>query len=216
MPETCQLCVPFGARVNALSKLDKTNHESGCLVLIVGPSGSGKDTLINWLKGRIGENQRFLFVKRTVTRTADAGSEDHDTLSAAEFETAKQAGEFAVTWQAHELSYGIPSEVRTHVAAGGIAIANGSRRALKEIEAAFDRIVVIQLTVTRTVLAKRLSERGRETADQIEKRLDQSSLLLSTSSPLFKVDNSTDIEAAGNAVLELILNNNNTPRSQAS
>ena len=41
-----------------------------------GPSGSGKDTLINGAKGLVSE-EKFTFITREITRPTDAGGEDH-------------------------------------------------------------------------------------------------------------------------------------------
>lgn len=176
----------------------------GCFIAVVGPSGSGKDTLIEWLKPRLAGQPGVMFVRRTVTRDADGSTEDHATLDREAFATEEEAGRFAVCWEAHGLRYGIPAAALHHVENGGIAIANGSRRALGEIERVFGDLLVVRLTVDRHVLAERLAGRGRETAAEIERRLARSDEPLPDCAHVVEIDNSGRIETAGQAFLALL------------
>lgn len=176
----------------------------GCFVAIVGPSGAGKDTLLNWLKPRLEADPRLMFVRRAVTRDADGATEDHDSLDRDTFAAQEAAGSFAVCWDAHGLRYGIPAAALHHVESGGIAIANGSRRALGEIERVFGDLLVVSLTVDRHVLAERLAKRGRETADEIKKRLARSAEKLPDCGRIVEIDNSGPVEQAGVAFLDLL------------
>jgi phosphonate metabolism protein PhnN/1,5-bisphosphokinase (PRPP-forming) len=174
---------------------------AGRLVAIVGASGSGKDSLIGWLKSRLADRPEVMFVRRTVTRAANAAFEDHDTLAADDFARAEKEGSFAVVWQAHGLKYGLPVEALRHVQSGGIAICNGSRNALVEIGRVFGKLQIFELRVDPAILAARLRARGRETDAEIENRIARGSMC---SPPLFNpviVDNSTTIDIAGEATL---------------
>ncbi len=197
----------------ALSSFASQSIDTGAgrLVLIVGPSGSGKDTLISWLQQRLRSNPEVLFVKRTVTRKADATSEDHDSLSEQDFFEAEDRSVFSVTWSAHGLRYGLPASSLRHVNCGGIAIANGSRRALAEISAVYPNVVVVNLTVQPQVLRQRLLDRGRETPERIEQRLNDAGLPLITSLPVFELDNSGPIESAGEKLVEMLLQDRAAP-----
>ena len=96
----------------------------GCFVAVVGPSGAGKDTLINFARERLAGDARFVFARRVVTRPADAGSEVHDSFGAAEFDAALAAGAFGLNWSAHGLRYGLPIGLDDDIAAGRTVIAN--------------------------------------------------------------------------------------------
>ena len=119
---------------------------------------------------------------------------------------AEASGDFAVTWQAHGLHYAIPADVLKHIASGGIAIANGSRRALKDIAAAFPDLVVINIVVERETLRKRLLARGRECEADIRKRLDHASLPLEAGIKAIDIDNSGPVHVAVERLLGILSN----------
>lgn len=175
----------------------------GGLVLIVGPSGAGKDTLIAWLKENLAETN-VLFARRIVTRAPDDAFEGHTAVPEEDFHTLRQAGAFAVSWQAHGLHYAIPKAVRDHVDQGGIAVANGSRRVLDAFADAFAVMRVVNLTVDRAVLARRLAARGREGETDIAERLVPVAMAPNARVLCIDVDNSGPIERAGRAVMRLI------------
>lgn len=178
-----------------------TGEPSGMLFAIVGPSGAGKDTLINWLRERLSDRPEIMFVRRVITRAPDGSTEDHGTLGEAEFMSAHEAGRFAVVWQAHGLSYGIPKTALDHVSSGGIAICNGSRGALAEIEQAFGPVRVIEITVSPEVLAERLRARGREHESEISQRLARDTPPIPERFAAISIDNSGPVETAGHAIL---------------
>lgn len=176
----------------------------GRLIVIAGPSGSGKDTLIAWLRDHIGEAAGVLFVRRVITRPADAGGEDHEAVTPARFAAMERAGAFCVTWQAHGLSYGIPAATLDHVRNGGLAVVNGSRQALPAIRAAFADTLVILLTVDPAELRRRLGGRGRESEDEIRERMERARLDFARTGAIVEIDNSGHIGEAGRQVLALL------------
>ncbi|MCX7384785.1 MAG: phosphonate metabolism protein/1,5-bisphosphokinase (PRPP-forming) PhnN [Alphaproteobacteria bacterium] len=140
------------------------------LVLVVGPSGAGKDTLMAAARARLEGDARFRFVRRDITRAPDAGGEDHTAVSPAEFAARRAAGAYALSWEAHGLCYGIPADIVGHIASGGVAIANVSRGVLLEAAARFPTLV-LEITAPIAVLARRLAARGRESETDIAARL---------------------------------------------
>src|SRR5690606_8671503 len=104
-----------------------SEKKPGILVLVVGPSGAGKDTLIDGARQALEGDSRFSFARRLVTRPADIEVEDHVSLDRAEFARAARAGRFALTWQAHGLDYALSIGVDTDLALGRVVIANISR-----------------------------------------------------------------------------------------
>lgn len=176
----------------------------GRLLTVVGPSGAGKDSLIAYARRELSGDPSILFVRRVITRTAVASAEDHDHLSPEQFAIARAAGQFAVHWDAHGLSYGIPSTVRTHLSVGGVAVLNGSRAALPNIRAAFGRVVVVHVTAPPEVLAKRLAGRGRETEADISHRLRRGRIDPPCPEDWVEIDNSGALDVAATVFLDLI------------
>jgi ribose 1,5-bisphosphokinase len=132
---------------------------------VVGPSGAGKDTLI---AGAMALRPDLRLVRRVITRPTEAGGEDIEGVTEAEFATRKARGDFALDWQAHGLHYGIP---KAEVAGPGNVLFNGSRAALSLALQTFPDLRVILVTAPDAVLANRLSARRRESASDIRDRL---------------------------------------------
>ena len=170
----------------------------GVFVAVVGPSGAGKDTVIDYARERLRGRSDFHFVRRVVTRPAGAGAEDHDSLDEAGFARAVAAGEFALHWDAHGLRYGLPKLVDREMNAGSVVIANLSRRVIPQLRAAYANVLVVHLTATPDVLAQRLAMRGRETAEAIAQRLRRSVDATLNDTAMIDIDNSGEVAIAGN------------------
>ncbi len=141
------------------------------LVLVVGPSGAGKDTLINAAKAALKNNASFVFPRRVVTRQAMAELEDHDSVSEVEFEKAEAAGAYALSWGAHGLRYGLPASLVGDLAAGRTVVFNASRAMVATAMEKFPGTRVILVEASNDVRARRLSGRGRETEAEVAARL---------------------------------------------
>ncbi|MDJ0391388.1 phosphonate metabolism protein/1,5-bisphosphokinase (PRPP-forming) PhnN [Roseomonas sp. E05] len=153
---------------------------AGRLVAVVGPSGAGKDTLLGAARMALAEDPRFVFARRAITRPAEthshAGAEAHLPLSEEAFAQAREAGAFALHWQAHGLHYGIPRSVEAELAEGRIVVANLSRAVLASVPAAY-RLCVLLVTAPPALLAARIAGRGRETPEEIARRLQREAVL---------------------------------------
>jgi ribose 1,5-bisphosphokinase len=140
----------------------------GAFVAVVGASGVGKDSLLTYARERA--DARAVFPRRVITRPPGAG-EDHDPMSEHQFAQARDHGAFALSWHAHGLWYGISASVDAEVRAGLVVVANLSRSVLGELEARYQRLVVVRVTVSEEVRAQRLRARNRETGAGIARRL---------------------------------------------
>lgn len=145
---------------------------TGPIYCVVGPSGAGKDTLIDAARSA---RPDLVIVRRVITRPASAGGEDFDGVTETEFARRKATGSFALDWKAHGLCYGIPAEAVAQRQAGRTVLFNGSRAALDRAAALWPDLTVIRVTAPSTVLMDRLLARGRETREQIADRISRAS-----------------------------------------
>jgi phosphonate metabolism protein PhnN/1,5-bisphosphokinase (PRPP-forming) len=136
------------------------------LVLVVGPSGAGKDTLLAAARHALACDATMRFVRRAITRPAEAGGEDHEAVTEAQF----AARDHALQWQAHGLRYGIPADIAEDLARGATVVANVSRGVIAEAATRFPTRV-IEVTAPPAMLAARLGARGREDAADVARRL---------------------------------------------
>ncbi|ACL59090.1 phosphonate metabolism protein/1,5-bisphosphokinase (PRPP-forming) PhnN [Methylobacterium nodulans] len=142
----------------------------GGFVLVVGPSGAGKDTLIRLARAALADEPRFVFPRRLVTRPPSA-HEDNDEIGEAAFAEGEASGRFALSWHAHGLGYALPRETVALAQAGQVVVVNISRRIVAEARARLPRVSVVAVTAPPAVLAARLAVRGRPEDGDIAARL---------------------------------------------
>lgn len=196
----------------------------GRLIYLMGPSGSGKDSLLNAVRERLtGEGvlnvasaaqaiaQRSTSVcriaRRVITRSAEAVGEDAVAVSLAEFEQVEAAGAFALSWRANGLAYGIPRQIDDWLAAGENVLVNGSRAYLSQARQRYPDLVAVLLRVDGAVLRERLLARGREAPAQIEERLARNALFdeaVTDLDGIHVLDNSSHFERTVDKLLALI------------
>jgi ribose 1,5-bisphosphokinase len=178
----------------------------GALVLIVGPSGAGKDTVIDGAKRAFettGELARVLFPKRSIDRPSHP-SEDFVSVPSHVFDSPQVDDAFALHWSAHGTRYGIPASIRETIAEGGVAVVNVSRTVIPAARAAFSRVVVIAITCPPDVRAQRLAERARETRSEIASRVARTVPDFDPAQVDHVIDNSGAPEQAIDALVNIL------------
>ncbi len=163
----------------------------GSFIGVVGPSGAGKDTLID---AALARRSDLMIARRVITRPPAPGTEDFESVDLSEFTSRCAAGEFALNWQAHGLSYAIPRSVDAHLATGQHVLANLSRAVLSKAGKRFDSFFTIHVSAPANVLAERLAARGREAPKEIAQRLARNIGDLPAGIDIRHVDNGRSLE----------------------
>ncbi len=150
-------------------KLPDMMQKTGTLILVFGPSGSGKDTLIDAAKARFINDNKVHFPKRIITR-GDTTGEDHTPVSLSDFRNLQEDNKLFLQWEAHGLQYGVPSTVLDKLNEGCIVILNISRRLVAGAREKWENTKLIQVFVQDDILFERLKNRGRESEEAINAR----------------------------------------------
>jgi ribose 1,5-bisphosphokinase len=173
----------------------------GRLVLVVGPSGAGKDTLIDLARATLRNDPCVVFPRRVVTRAA--AGEPHDTMDPDAFERAARAGAFALTWDAHDLRYGIPADIDGHIRAGHTVVCNVSRTIVAESRERYAEVRVVLVTAPAEILMARLDARARGTDGDLGKRLARADAFADVATD-YVIANVDAPEAGAKALMEAI------------
>ncbi len=142
----------------------------GRLILVVGPSGAGKDTLIGLARIARAEDEGVVFPQRVVTRDASS-FENNEAVSPILFGQMLAHGDFAFQWEAHGLRYGIPRSIIDDVRAGRTVVMNASRTIIDFARRSYVNVRVVAVTAPPDVLAGRVAARGRSSDGNVDDRL---------------------------------------------
>lgn len=141
------------------------------LIYVVGPSGAGKDSLLNWLRAHLPSTDRIHWARRTIDRPPSTEGEVHESVSSEAFNHLLETQQLAMYWSANANQYGIRhSELSQHPHGSWIFV-NGSRAHLPVAASSFNELTVLHITAQPEVLQQRLLARGRESQEAIEQRL---------------------------------------------
>ena len=146
---------------------------TGRLVYCMGPSGAGKDSLLDWLRAHLPAPCPMHWAQRTISRAAMPGGEAHESVSPETLVALRHAQAFALHWDANGLGYGVRHAQLAPLAQGNWVLLNGSRAYLPEALARFPDLVAVHITASPQVLRERLLSRGRETPEQVEARVQR-------------------------------------------
>ncbi len=180
---------------------------AGRLIYLIGPSGSGKDSLLDSARDEL--NRRGCrVVQRVITRSAEAVGEAAQAVTAEQFLAMQAQGDFALSWQANGLHYGIPRHIDEWLEEGLDVLVNGSRAHLPQARQRYPDLLAILLTVSDDILRQRLLARGRESLADIEARLQRNSRftveLLADDPAVFVLDNSGALAQTTERLLQRI------------
>jgi ribose 1,5-bisphosphokinase len=159
---------------------------SGKIFLVVGNSGTGKDSLISELC----THPNVCTVNRYITRPAHL-SEDFISVSDDEFEKLVVQNAFFLNWQSYGLKYGVPMEAVKLADEGFIVLINVSRQVVGSVDAQ-----VIEVKAPEEIVKKRIINRNRESEKGVLARLNRAVEMKNFSEADFVVDNSKELSYA--------------------
>jgi ribose 1,5-bisphosphokinase len=171
------------------------------LLLVVGPSGAGKDTLIEAARRELAGDARVRFVRRDITRREAVG-EDHNAVDAETFAGRCDSGAYALHWRAHGLGYGIAADIAADLQAGRVVVASVSRSVVEQAARQFP-VRVLEITAPPELLAQRLAARGREAAADIATRMARNIALPGSIDVVTIVNDGTPEQGAARVLAEL-------------
>jgi phosphonate metabolism protein PhnN/1,5-bisphosphokinase (PRPP-forming) len=190
---------PFGDRLPR-----STLPAVGRLFFFVGPSGAGKDALLQWVQKHIPAGTDLVFAQRATTRPQYAG-EQHEEVDTGAFWRLAAAGQFAMIWEANEFCYGVRRGIEADLKAGRDVIVNGSREYVPQLQQLFPQAQVIWLEADPVLLRERLAARARETGPALLRRISRATQFVPPESQqVTRIDNSGALEVAGHRVLEIL------------
>jgi ribose 1,5-bisphosphokinase len=186
--------------MNAPAPVDGTG-----LFYLMGPSGSGKDSLLRALRERLGGDGRLVVAHRYITRPADA-NEASVALTTEEFHRRVAQGCMAMHWRSHGLHYGIGIEIEQWLERGIKVVVNGSREYLPRAVARYPKLCALHVRVSPDALAARLRQRGRESEDAIARRLARATAAFDVPANcrLVEIENSGALQSAADALAKAI------------
>ena len=191
----------FFASVLRLLTSRSTLIGPGRLVLVVGPSGAGKDTLIARARAACCDDRSVVFPRRIVTR-APSSFEDNEFMAPPAFEQAAGRGAFAFWWSAHGQLYGIPLSVDFDIEAGRTVVCNVSRTVIAAARRRYANVVTVLVTAPREELQRRLAARERASDGRIADRLNRGEI--SNMRPDVIIDNIGEPETGARKLLDAV------------
>ncbi|QOZ24409.1 phosphonate metabolism protein/1,5-bisphosphokinase (PRPP-forming) PhnN [Bradyrhizobium sp. CCBAU 51753] len=198
--------------VSAIAEPHAAGIGPGRLVLVVGPSGAGKDTLLGLAKSACADNSDIVFPRRLITREASA-SEDNQQVSAEAFQLAVAGGDYAMHWEAHGHRYALSRAIDDDIRAGRTVIANVSRTVIAVARRNYANVVVVSITAPPEVLAARLAARARASDGVLAQRLART-VDETTAAPDFTIVNSGTAEYHARQLARIIKGERWDPSSE--
>jgi ribose 1,5-bisphosphokinase len=173
----------------------------GRLILVVGPSGAGKDTLLGLAKAACTEDRNIVFPRRVVTRESSA-SEDNEALSSVAFREALARRDFALHWEAHGHLYALRRPIEDEIRTGRTVVINVSRTVIDAVRRVYADVTVVSITAPSNVLAERIAMRARRSDMRVANRLGRA--VDETSAPDFTILNVGRPEDHARRLVEII------------
>jgi len=148
---------------------DIPDRHLGTLYLIVGASGSGKDTIINHSAKILG---RMFVPLKCTTRKPRAGERqgfDYNFVTGPRFKKMKLFTKYGV----YGAEYGVGTKLLERLRQGFDVFLNISNRLTEDIKKRYPKTLVVYVYVSQENLRERIMVRNREDEKEIAQRLER-------------------------------------------
>lgn len=144
------------------------------VIVITGPSGAGKGTLIRALLERVAELELAVSATTRLQRSGEEHGREYYFLSDGDFATRVARGDFLehVTYVSGQRYGTLRSEVERIAGAGRVAVLELETEGALNVADELSTAVTIFVTAPVSELERRLRERATESAGEIGQRLD--------------------------------------------
>lgn len=182
------------------------------LIYVVGPSGAGKDSVLDWLRTHLPAKLPIAWAQRTIDRPCTPEGELHESVETTQFQHLLATQAFAMHWTANGHHYGIRHAQLDGLSQGHWIFVNGSRAYIPQAAAHCPGLTVLHITADVQVLEHRLWARGRESLQAIQDRLHRTPpLQLPPGCNLIEVQNNGSLESSGQQLLVALRTLKNWP-----
>ena len=146
---------------------------SAPVIVVTGPSGAGKGTLIAELLGRLPQLEHSISATTRQRRRGEQDGREYWFLGSDEFERRVQAGQFLehVTYVSQRRYGTLRSELERIARNGRVCLLELETEGALNVKRSVPRAVTIFISAPVAELERRLKERATETSGEIDERL---------------------------------------------
>ena len=183
------------------------------VVVVAGPSGVGKGTLIRGLLGRMPELELSVSATTRAPRPGERDGVDYHFLTPEEFARRVQAGDFVEHASYLGRSYGtLRAELDQRTAAGAGVVLEIDVQGARQVRTAMaDALQVLIVPPSLDALRARLVGRGTDTPEQIAQRLEAAERELAARAEFGHVVVNDRLEEATDALVAIVAGHLDAP-----
>jgi phosphonate metabolism protein PhnN/1,5-bisphosphokinase (PRPP-forming) len=181
------------------------NSKTGTLILLIGNSGSGKDSLIQWVSDHWPHDRIPPIIPvRVITRPPSPETEAYQSISEEKFQALSKLNAFSLQWKSYGIYYGVKAEIEDYLTQGRSVLVNVSRQIVEDARSRLPRVCVIFVKVPLQITQERIRARGREHGEDLERRLERARNNQEFPTADYQIDNSGDLATAGDQLLKVL------------
>jgi guanylate kinase len=178
----------------------------GKVIVITGPSGVGKGTLIERLLERVPELELSVSATTREPRAGEVDGRDYHFLGPEEFDRRVEAGDFLEHATYSGNRYGtLREEVERRLAEGRSVVLEIEVQGARQVRAAMPEAILIFITPPDAeALRQRLEGRGTDSTEAIERRLRTAEIELEAQDEFPHVVVNDEVQKAASELEELV------------